>query len=1131
MVDLQIPRQRPVFSEAPQNNAGQIMQQGTNALSRGLKELGADLESIAVPLAKDAGERAGQNAISIGPDGKINIDTPATSFIMGKAGEAYAAAKEAEIKTAARTQVDQTLAELRVKHQGNPTAFQEAAASYLNSQDTEGEVGRIRREYGMRVANQHYVGEINARAARDVATSDATLVGRQGMLEEQIDGLVGQGGVGTPEYNRLVAERQAIVTARTANPLFKYTPEMSQIDEERFATRQQETAAVSIGRSIYQRSGNLVEAVKAMGEQIDKLPISQDRKIQLQGRVRQNIMAADGMRQQQLAGLRDEATALKTAWSGGAPVSDVQVEGLAGRLQAIKGGAAAAADLRASAAVTKASGVLLTGTAADRVTALQGIAKEATSPRGAVGEVTPGVVDRIIGVESGGNPNAKNPLSSATGAGQFIESTWLEMIGKNRPDLAAGKSRAEILALRTDPVVSREMTQRYAEGNAAYLRQQSVAVTSGSIYLAHFLGPDGAARVLRASPGASVETIVGADAVAANRSILAGKTAADVVAWADRKMEGAASGASPEARVAWGSAYKQAAEIYNRGVETLWDGISEAYDKGIQPTDGELRDLATLMPLVSDQELRGRIKKKLDEQAGRAATAGVPVAAQQAVADAARVAGEQGGLGVVQRRTAAAMTDQAQKNADLIKSDPVAYGRSAYGVPREVAGSMPEVAPLDFTSPDALRAGLAARQQWKDTVKGMDGSASDVVLTGSDRDQIIGTLTRGDGAVAGMVLSGLNGLRPGELSAIVGDETMRKALVGLTRSGDPSKMDAAFSFMDAQRQRNPVAFDATFGRDTELMLEKWQSALAYYGPQEASKRMLQSQDPAQAKAREFLREEANGHLSKTDGPAVLDKFGGAWRPAFLPLALGGTPDIAPQAGDTKATGQALSLLRAQYSDLYRSHYEMTGDKDAAEKWSVEKLRTRWAPSVGAGGRLMFMAPEAVIMGPAGPDGNPTTGQIGGSWSWVREQLDEHLAGKFGTKEALISKVRSQGRVTSADQVAAQKLENPSSAGAAIDTLFGGRDARPVLVADRDTMADVSAGRAPSYMVVIQTPEGRFQAVEGRFRADREKALEKARGGFDDQWSARQRAEESVRSNAEALRQSTGALRAGMAGNE
>src|SRR6516164_5309282 len=38
------------------------------------------------------------------------------------------------------------------------------------------------------------------------------------------------------------------------------------------------------------------------------------------------------------------------------------------------------------------------------------------------------VVERIIGVESDGDPNATNKCSSATGLGQFLDETWLDMI-------------------------------------------------------------------------------------------------------------------------------------------------------------------------------------------------------------------------------------------------------------------------------------------------------------------------------------------------------------------------------------------------------------------------------------------------------------------------------------------------------------------------------------------------------------------------------------------------------------------------------------------------------------------------------------------------------------------------------
>lgn len=148
------------------------------------------------------------------------------------------------------------------------------------------------------------------------------------------------------------------------------------------------------------------------------------------------------------------------------------------------------------------------------------------------------VVDRIIGIESGGDPNARNPNSSATGAGQFIAGTWLSMIQQYRPDLAAGKSQQEILALRNNPAISREMTRRYAEQNATFLGARGIAATPGNIYLAHFLGPAGAAQVLTADPSTPVVNIVGQDAVNANRSILADKTAGEVAAWAARRMGG-----------------------------------------------------------------------------------------------------------------------------------------------------------------------------------------------------------------------------------------------------------------------------------------------------------------------------------------------------------------------------------------------------------------------------------------------------------------------------------------------------------------------------------------------------------------------------------------------------------------
>jgi hypothetical protein len=155
------------------------------------------------------------------------------------------------------------------------------------------------------------------------------------------------------------------------------------------------------------------------------------------------------------------------------------------------------------------------------------------------------VAYRIVTAESKGDSIAKNELSSATGAGQFLNATWLDMIRTARPDLA-GQRDEDILDLRRDPNLSREMVARFAKRNAAILMSRCMPLTPGTLYLSHFAGGAGAVAVLSAPDYAdAATTMVKADStgrttremiVTAN-PFLASFTVADLKNWADLKMD------------------------------------------------------------------------------------------------------------------------------------------------------------------------------------------------------------------------------------------------------------------------------------------------------------------------------------------------------------------------------------------------------------------------------------------------------------------------------------------------------------------------------------------------------------------------------------------------------------------
>ena len=148
---------------------------------------------------------------------------------------------------------------------------------------------------------------------------------------------------------------------------------------------------------------------------------------------------------------------------------------------------------------------------------------------------------RTASRESGYNPSAKAPTSSAAGLFQFVEQTWLSTLKKHGSkygyaryaDLIAvgadgryrvngDEARKAVMNLRFDPHAASLMAGELASDHAAYLAGRiGRQPTAGELYAAHFLGPQGSARLIsatRTSPGASAAALF-PEAASANRSI------------------------------------------------------------------------------------------------------------------------------------------------------------------------------------------------------------------------------------------------------------------------------------------------------------------------------------------------------------------------------------------------------------------------------------------------------------------------------------------------------------------------------------------------------------------------------------------------------------------------------------
>ncbi|WP_297105345.1 transglycosylase SLT domain-containing protein [uncultured Devosia sp.] len=120
--------------------------------------------------------------------------------------------------------------------------------------------------------------------------------------------------------------------------------------------------------------------------------------------------------------------------------------------------------------------------------------------------------------ESSLNPQARAGTSTAVGLFQFLEGTWLQVMKEEGPRLGYQSyadaitrnsggdyvitdpaKRAHILQLRENPEIAADLAAAFTRSNGEYLRTQFGRMPSaGELYIAHFLGAQGAEKMFRA---------------------------------------------------------------------------------------------------------------------------------------------------------------------------------------------------------------------------------------------------------------------------------------------------------------------------------------------------------------------------------------------------------------------------------------------------------------------------------------------------------------------------------------------------------------------------------------------------------------------------------------------------------
>lgn len=617
------------------------------------------------------------------------------------------------------------------------------------------------------------------------------------------------------------------------------------------------------------------------------------------------------------------------------------------------------------------------------------------------------------------------PPSSAAGTGQFVKGTWLDLVKKTRPDLAAGKSDEQILELRKDPALSREMVGVYADQNRRQLADAGVRTDDAALYLAHFLGPGDAIKALSAAPGTPLKGLVNDKSIEANAGIFArNPTAGDLQRWAAGKVGVQADGdlvdlsRSRTGLVALGMLKKEIGKELPGDIADLKARVGRM--ETLAPED--LTRITDKVSSLGTPEQRREVAEMAARAEMGSAFESMSAPQRQEVVDKWSQRAKAGGT-QFDSDLAAQLRTSDQQITSMYKNDP-------YGAFYRFGGGKALPA-IDWSKPAEAGAVLKLKGQQQNQIRADQNMGPFSVLRPEEAEAFRGALAQGDAGTVAGAFGALGGLTDDQVAATISDKAVKEGIAGAMRSTDPAKYTAVMSSLDQLYARAPQTFVDTMGEDAWNELKSWQSTLRYADPKTLAAERAKSVDPQQA-ARRKANEDAGRTEARKKSPAdVVAGFDTSFAvtPGFIARNLTGSQPLAPIDAGTR------DALMGDYESVFAKRYAETLDKDAAHRDTMEMLKTKWQRSEVNGGRLMLRAPETAY--PA----------VDGSHGWMKKQIETDLTVRLGKRMSDVG-----GPLTDDEMKNGLKpLANWEYS----------------IVSDRQTDAEAQAGRAPTYQILIR----------------------------------------------------------------